>query len=81
MILGLTSTVIHRVKQRLLRNQPGSALQPLATSCTKDYKAHSLYQTSFAESPNSGTQQQIVHQWNKEKIKEIRNQTKTAFQI
>ena len=52
-ILSLTSTVIHSVKQRLLRNRPGSALRPLATSCAKDYKAHSLYQTSFAESPNS----------------------------
>ena len=48
-ILGSTSTVIHNVKQRLLRNRPGSALRPLATSCAKDYKA----QTSFAESPNS----------------------------
>ena len=41
-ILGSTSTVIHSVKQRLLRNRPGSALRPLATSCAKDYKAHSL---------------------------------------
>ena len=40
------------MKQRLLRNRPGSALRPLATPCAKDYKAHSLYQTSFAESPN-----------------------------
>ena len=31
----------------------GSVLQPLATSCVKDYKAHSLEQTSFAELPNS----------------------------
>ena len=53
-ILGSISTVIHSVKQRLLRNRPGSALRPLATSCAKDYKAHSLGQTSFAESPNSG---------------------------
>ena len=52
-ILGSTSTVIHSVKQRLLRNRRGSALRPLATSCAKDYKAHSLLQTSFAESPNS----------------------------
>ena len=51
-ILGSTSTVTHSVKQRLLRNRPGSALRPLATSCAKDYKAHSLQQTSFAESPN-----------------------------
>ena len=35
-------TVIHSVKQRLLRNRPGSALRPLATSCAKDNKAHSL---------------------------------------
>ena len=41
-ILGSTSTVIHSVKQRLLKNRPRSALQPLATSCAKDYKAHSL---------------------------------------
>ena len=54
-ILGSTSTFIHSVKQRLLRNRPGSALRPLATSCAKDYKAHSLQQTSFAESPNSYT--------------------------
>ena len=52
-ILGSTSTVIHRVKQLLLRNWPGSALQPLVTSLLKDYKAHSLQQTSFAESPIS----------------------------
>ena len=45
--------VIHTVKQRLFRNRPGSALRPLATSCAKDYKAHSLQQTSFAESPNT----------------------------
>ena len=51
MILDSTSTVIHSVKQRLLRNRPGSALRPLVTSCAKDYKAHSLKQTSFAESP------------------------------
>ena len=32
-------------------------MRPLATSCTKDYKAHSPQQTSFAELPNSsGTQ-------------------------
>ena len=30
-------SVIHSVKQRLLRNRPGSALRPLATSCAKDY--------------------------------------------
>ena len=28
-------------------------LWPLATSCTKDYKGHSLVQTSFTELPNS----------------------------
>ena len=52
-MLGSTSIVTHSVKQRLLRNRPGSALRPLATSRAKDYKAHSLQQTSFAESPNS----------------------------
>ena len=41
-ILGSTSTVIHNVKPRLLRNRPGSALRLLSTSCAKDYKAHSL---------------------------------------
>ena len=51
-ILGSTSTVIHSVRQHLLKNQPGSALRPLTTSCAKDYKAHSLQQTSFTESPN-----------------------------
>ena len=50
--LGSTATVIHNVKQRLLRNWPGCALRLLTTSCAKDYKAHSLQQTSFAESPN-----------------------------
>ena len=35
MILGSTSTVIHNVKQRLLRNRPGSALRPLARKITK----------------------------------------------
>ena len=49
-ILGSTSTVIHSV---YIRNRPGSALRPLATSCAKDYKAHSLQQTSFAKSPNT----------------------------
>ena len=46
------------MKQRLLRNRPGSALRPLATSCTKDYKAHSLEQSSFAEWPNRDWRQQ-----------------------
>ena len=41
-ILGSTSTVIYSVKQRLLRNWPGNALRLLATSCAKEYKAHSL---------------------------------------
>ena len=41
-ILGSAATVTHSVKKRLLRNWPGSALRPLATSCAKDYKAHSL---------------------------------------
>ena len=50
------STVIHSVKQRLFRNRPGSALRPLATSCAKDDKAHSLSQTSFAEWPNNPPQ-------------------------
>ena len=30
-------------------------LQPLVTSCTKDYKGHSLMQTSFTELPNITT--------------------------
>ena len=41
-ILGLTSTVIHSVKQRLLRNWPGSVQRPLATSCAKDYNLSRL---------------------------------------
>ena len=41
-ILGSTVTVIHSVKQCLLRNRPGSALRPLVISFAKDYKAHSL---------------------------------------
>ena len=49
------------MKQRLLRNRPGSALRHLATSCAKDYKAHSLQQTGFAESPNT-------HSWHTEEI-------------
>ena len=59
-ILVSTSTVIHSVKQRLLRNRPGSALRPLATSLLKDYKAHSLQQTSFAESPSTSHRQRGV---------------------
>ena len=31
---------------------PEVTLQPLATSCTKDYEGHSLMQTSFTEPPN-----------------------------
>ena len=31
------------------------SLQPLATSCAKDYKGHSLVQTSFTEPPNSSS--------------------------
>ena len=44
---------VHCYAQReaTLRNRPGSALRPLATSCAKDYKAHSLLQTSFVDSP------------------------------
>ena len=44
-ILGSTSIVIHCVKQRLLRKQPGS-------DAVKDYKGHSVVQTSFYEPPN-----------------------------
>ena len=40
-ILGSTSTVINSVKQRLLRNRPGSALRPLATSCAEAKCLHS----------------------------------------
>ena len=32
---------------------PEVTLRPLATSCAKDYKGHSLVQTSFTEPPNS----------------------------
>ena len=32
---------------------PEVTLQPLTTSCTKDYKEHSLVQTSFTEPSNS----------------------------
>ena len=46
----LRTGFIHRVKQRRLRNRPGS---DAATSCAKDYKGHSLMQTSFTEPPNS----------------------------
>ena len=38
-----------RRMQRLLRNRPGS---DAATFCAKDYKGHSLAQTSFTEPPN-----------------------------
>ena len=44
------SIVIHSVKQLLLRNRPGS---DGATFRAKDYKGHSLVQTSFTEPPNS----------------------------
>ena len=49
-ILGSTSTVIHSVKQQI---SPEVMLRSLATSCVKDYKGHSLLQTSFTEPPNS----------------------------
>ena len=49
-ILGSTFTVIHSVKQCLLRNQPGC---DAATSCAKDYKGHSLVQTSLTEPPST----------------------------
>ena len=49
-ILRSTSIDIHSVKQHLLTNWPGS---DAATSCAKDYKGHSLLQTSFNEPPNS----------------------------
>ena len=52
-ILGSTSIVIHSVKQRLSDIGPEVTLRPLATSCAKDYKGHSLVQTSFTEPPNS----------------------------
>ena len=32
---------------------PEVTLRPMATSCAKDYKGHSLVQTSFTETPNS----------------------------
>ena len=32
---------------------PEVTLRPLATSCTKDYKRHSLAQSSFTEPPNN----------------------------
>ena len=32
---------------------PEVMLQPLVTSCAKDYKGHSLVQTSFTEPPNT----------------------------
>ena len=46
-ILGSASTVIHSVKQHLLRNRPENAgqLRPFAISCAKDYEG----QTSFAQ--------------------------------
>ena len=69
-ILISTSTVIHSVKQRLLRNRPGSALRlPLATSFAKHYKAHSLQQTSFAESPMVRTHCQIFQRFYKTNYK------------
>ena len=36
----------------VLRNWPEMMLRPLATYCAKDYKQHSLLQTSFTEPPN-----------------------------
>ena len=56
--LGSTAIVIHSVKQGLLRNWPGSNA---ATSCTKDYKGHSLVQTCFTEPPNSDNCCVCVH--------------------
>ena len=48
-ILGSTSIIVHSVKQHLLRKRP------LVTFCAKDYKGHSLMQTSFSKLPNSMT--------------------------
>ena len=39
---------------------PEVTLQPLATSCAKDYKGHLLVQTSFTEPPNTGTMQCVL---------------------
>ena len=80
-ILGSASIVIHSVKQRLLRNRPGSALLPLATSCAKDYKAHSLQQTSFAESPNSSNQYSALRSSDSKQKTKTKTKQKTADYI
>ncbi len=36
-----------------LKSLKEMTLQPLTTSCVKDYKGHSLVQTSFTEPPNN----------------------------
>ena len=38
-------------------------LQPLVTSCTEDYKGHSLVQTSFTELPSSMTDVGALNFW------------------
>ena len=64
-ILGSTSTVIHSVKQRLLRNRPGSALRPLATSCAR--KITKRIHSSKPASLNRPTHTQYVRRvWAKQ---------------
>ena len=41
---------------------PEVTLRPLATSCVKDYKGHSLVQTSFTEPPNKCTRHYFLIQ-------------------
>ena len=40
---------------------PEVTLRPLATSCAKDCKGHSLVQTSFTEPPNIATRLGVSH--------------------
>ena len=44
------------------REGPELTLRPLATSCAKHHKGHSLVQTSFTEPPNRSLCQYLHHQ-------------------
>ena len=52
-VVRSASIVIHSVKNASSEIGPELTLRPLATSCAKDYKGHSLVQTSFTELPNT----------------------------
>ena len=63
-ILVSISIVIHRVKQRLLRNYSASAncdlLRPLARKSFFFFKGQLLVQTNFDELPNTEEEEKVI---------------------